>query len=148
MQLNKLSAIFALFSIMACASSHAAQSPAEAATEVYARLSQGDESGFARYVPAEGYSEFNSEIGPGKLHLDMAFFHRVFAAKPKIDLRIDEMKVEQLGKIAIITGYRQGSIETPEGALTRRRPLTMVMKLDGEQWKIGYIHLSDEVAAK
>lgn len=116
--------------------------PAEAAADLYSRISARDLEGVLRYVPAEGFTEVG--VGASEVHLlDRHAFEAFFKADLAIDLRAVDIAARVFGDAAIVTGMRVGSI-TPKGqhAQENRALFTMVWLRSDGRWLLRHVHLS------
>ena len=114
-----------------------------AATSLYRALSTKNMSGFAPYIPEQGFSEINPDW-QGVRILDRAVLERIFQSGAQIELHIDGLQVSLLDDThAIVTGYRAGTITPPNAApQTSKMPLTMVWSKESGSWKLKHVHLS------
>ena len=123
------------------------QEVAQAVHGLYQALSAKDAVAFARYIPEQGFSELNPDWR-GTRQLSMAVFDRVFASDARIDLRVDEVKIQLLGETASVTGYRVGTIAATSSdqalAVKSRLALSMLWMKSKGGWKIHHVHLSNE----
>lgn len=122
------------------------QEVSQATKALYTALSQADAKTFAKYLPPEGFTEFNPEW-QGVRRLNMSLFENIFKAGAKIDLNVADIKVQTLGDTAIVTGFRVGSITAPVAdakPVHSRLALTMIWSKSLGEWKLQHVHLSDE----
>ena len=113
-----------------------------AVNDLYAKLDAGDAAGFSAYVPEKGFSEFNPD-NAGLATLDLNYFKHAMSSGAKIDLRVIDLKVRVLGRAAVTTGYRVGSITLPQGQhIDSNDCLTMVWLKENDGWKLQHVHLS------
>jgi len=116
--------------------------------DLYVKLDTGDATGFSAYVPAAGFTEFNTD-SPALHHLDLAYFKGAMTSGAKIDLHVSDLNVRIFGDAAVATGYRVGSITLPQGQkIDSDQCLTMVWIKESGRWKLQHVHLSPRTAEK
>jgi len=113
-----------------------------AAADFYARISVRDIEGVSRYLPPGGFTEFG--VGAGDVTvLDRHNFEGWFKQEPAIDLRAVDLKVQEYGDTAIVTGKRVGSL-TAKGQPRKESQAaeTMVWTKSEGRWLLRHVHLS------
>jgi hypothetical protein len=109
---------------------------------LYRTLAAGDAAGLARYLPAEGFSEFSPPESTLKT-LDLEHFRRAFGAGVRVELHVEGEQVRIHGGSAIVTGYRLGTIILPQAQrLEIRDCMTMVWSREGKTWMLRHVHIS------
>jgi hypothetical protein len=118
------------------------KTPAETSIDLYSDISARNLDGVLQLIPAEGFTEIG--VGEGETHrLDKQAFESFFKTDLMINLRAVDVKVQDFGDTAIVTGMRVGSI-TPRGdqAKEKRHLFTMVWVKVGGRWQLRHVHLS------
>ena len=79
---------------------------------LYASLAAGDTAALSHYLPAAGFTEFNTD-GTEVKTLDQAYFARALGSGVRVDFHVEQPRVVILGRTAMVTGYRVGSLWLP-----------------------------------
>lgn len=113
-----------------------------ATRDLYAQLSALDAKAFARYVPAQGFTEYNADKASLNV-MTMAYFTAVMGSGVKLDLRAVDLKAQAFGDVVVVTGYRSGTI-TPPGAapIASHHQMSFVWSKEQGQWQVRHVHLS------
>jgi len=124
------------------ANSNSIETPAEATVDLYTRMSARDLDGVLRLIPADGFTEVGMGEGEAR-RLDKQAFEGLFKTDLMINMRAVDVKVQDFGDTAIVTGTRVGSI-TPKGdqAKESRHLFTMVWVKTDDRWLLRHAHLS------
>jgi len=116
--------------------------PLTATADLYDKITARDLDGLARYLPADGFTEFAAGAGT-TMRLDRHSFASWFRTDVAIDLHAEHLAVQEFGDTAIVTGLRVGSM-TPKGQQPQptRWALTMVWTRTEGRWLVRHVHLS------
>jgi ketosteroid isomerase-like protein len=110
---------------------------------LYASLAAGDTAALSHYLPAAGFTEFNTD-GTEVKTLDQAYFARALGNGVRVDFHVEQPRVVILGRTAMVTGYRVGSLWLPGGQrITSRNCLSMWWSHEPSGWLLRHVHLSD-----
>lgn len=126
------------------ATSNCDQTPARASAALYERMSARDLAGVLQLIPEQGFSETGTE-GSVVHQLDRKAFETLFKTDLSIQLRAENLRAQQIGDMAIVTGVRIGAISasnvTPK---LSQQVFTMIWVRDQDQcdWKLRHLHLS------
>lgn len=119
-----------------------APAAATAAQDLFVQISAANLEGVSRYLRPEGFSEFAPEWA-GLKQLDAKAFEGLFKSGTKLDLRLIDLKTQDLGDTALVTGTRVGTITPPQGAaIDTHLAFTMVWTKVAGGWKPAHVHLA------
>jgi ketosteroid isomerase-like protein len=108
---------------------------------LYRSLAAKDLKGLAVYIPSDGFTEFNPEHKDLQT-MDMRLFKGAFDAGVAINLHVEQLKARVLGRTAIVTGYRVGSITFPDGRVVNDRSCLTMNWTKDKTWTLQHVHLS------
>ena len=131
--------------LMACANPAFADPASEALSatrDLYVQLSAPNPEAFARYVPAQGFTEYNADKASLNV-MTMAYFTAVMTSGVKLDLNAVDLKAQAFGDVVVVTGFRSGTI-TPPGAapIASHQQMSFVWAKERGQWQVRHVHLS------
>lgn len=140
--MRRFSGVFVVFALLLAMTAQAGNDVGAAARDLYVRLAEKDFAGLSRYVSPDGFTEFNPD-GSELKTMTREYFKAAFASGIQIDFHIEQLQVSQLGKAAIVTGYRVGALTFPDGKrISSRDCLTMMWSQQREGWLLRHVHLS------
>jgi hypothetical protein len=133
------------FLLMACANPACADPASEAMSatrDLYAQLNASNTEAFARYVPAQGFTEYNADKASLNV-MTMTYFTAVMKSGVRLDLKAIDLQAQTVGDVVVVTGYRSGTI-TPPGAapISSHLQMSFVWSRVGGQWQVRHVHLS------
>jgi ketosteroid isomerase-like protein len=119
--------------------------PAAVTADLYARMSARDLPALLRYLPPAGFTELEPGFGEPRV-LAQPAFESLFGSPLSISLRAEDLRVQQFGDVAVVTGVRVGAVgpkDAPPAAA--RVPFTMVWSHEAQGWRLRHVHLSAPV---
>lgn len=119
-----------------------AEDAAAASVDIYARMTAKDEPGFLRYRPPGGFTEFTPSSKELQ-RLELKPFTDLFSSDMRINLRAEDIKVQLIGDVAVVTGTRIGYVAAPNTTpVELRYALTMVWARTNGALQLQHLHYS------
>lgn len=112
-----------------------------AVSGLYNALGSKDLKRLATYIPNDGFTEFNPEHKDLQV-MQLSYFKGAFDAGVAIDLHIEQLNARVMGKTAIVTGYRTGSITFPDGKVVNDRSCLTMNWSKEQKWMLQHVHVS------
>lgn len=119
-----------------------AEDAAAASVDIYARMTAKDAPSFLRYRPAGGFTEFTPSSKELQ-RLELKPFTDLFSSDMRISLRAEDIKVQLIGDVAVVTGTRIGYVAAPNTTPVEvRYALTMVWARTNGALQLQHLHYS------
>ncbi|WP_436219320.1 nuclear transport factor 2 family protein [Acidovorax sp. LjRoot118] len=119
-----------------------AEDAAAASVDIYARMTAKDAPGFLRYRPPGGFTEFTPSSKELQ-RLELKPFTDLFSSDMRINLRAEDIKVQLIGDVAVVTGTRIGYVAAPNTTPVEvRYALTMVWARTNGALQLQHLHYS------
>lgn len=119
-----------------------AEDAAAASVDIYARMTAKDAPGFLKYRPPGGFTEFTPSSKELQ-RLELKPFTDLFASDMRISLRAEDIKVQLIGDVAVVTGTRIGYVAAPNTTPVEvRYALTMVWARTNGALQLQHLHYS------
>lgn len=119
-----------------------AEDAAAASVDIYARMTAKDAPGFLKYRPPGGFTEFTPSSKELQ-RLELKPFTDLFASDMRISLRAEDVKVQLIGDVAVVTGTRIGYVAAPGTTPVEvRYALTMVWARPNGALQLQHLHYS------
>ncbi|MES2610147.1 MAG: nuclear transport factor 2 family protein [Pseudomonadota bacterium] len=133
---------FGLLLLASPAMAGLAEDAAAASVDIYARMTAKDAPGFLRYRPPGGFTEFTPSSKELQ-RLELKPFTDLFSSDMRINLRAEDIKVQLIGDVAVVTGTRIGYVAAPHTTPVEvRYGLTMVWARTNGALQLQHLHYS------
>ncbi|KRC15299.1 hypothetical protein ASE31_30585 [Acidovorax sp. Root217] len=117
-----------------------AEDAAAASVDIYARMTAKDAPGFLRYRPPGGFTEFTPSSKELQ-RLELKPFTDLFSSDMRINLRAEDIKVQLIGDVAVVTGTRIGYVAAPNTTPVEvRYALTMIWARTNGALQLQHLH--------
>ena len=125
-----------------------AEDAAAASVDIYARMTAKDAPGFLKYRPPGGFTEFTPSSKELQ-RLELKPFTDLFSSDMRVNLRAEDIKVQLIGDVAIVTGTRIGYVAAPHTTPVEvRYGLTMVWARTNGALQLQHLHYSPLATSK